>query len=195
MELEHIIKFTNFINEFRDIERAILLKDSDQLENDVKHSYQLAMLGLYMASALKLPLNIDKVIRLSLVHDLVEVYAGDTYVHDPDRRATQAQREAEALVKLEEEFTDFPEMIEAIKEYETRSSEEANFVFALDKVVPVINIYLDNGRLWHKRGVTFEQMAAVKVGKVSAHPEVQKYYDMLAEILKKDEQRLFPSET
>lgn len=193
MELEGILKFVELIHEFQNIERVMWLKGREHQENDVEHSYQLAMVSWYIVSAYKLPLDINRLIKYALLHDLVEVYAGDTYAFDadPEQHAGKAQREEQALQRLKLEFTEFPEMTEIIEKYETKSDDEAKFVYALDKFLPPLNAYRDNGRTFHKKGVTFEQMMENKLPKVAAHPEVKKYFDQLVEIFEK-EQHLFP---
>ena len=151
----------------------------------------------YAASTNKLNLDIDKVIKYALLHDLVEVYAGDIDAHDPDpqRDEKKAKKEHEALMQIKSEFTEFPEMTKIIEQYETRQDEESKFVYALDKVVAPINIYLDGGRYWHERGVTFtlEKLLTNKKLKVAQHPEVEKYFDQLIAILEK-EPHLFPAD-
>ena len=84
INLKNIIKFVNLLNKFRQVERVIHSNGKDRMENDVEHSYQLAMLSWYIISTNNLDLNLDLILKYSLVHDLVEVYAGDTYVYTED---------------------------------------------------------------------------------------------------------------
>lgn len=193
MESNGIIKFIKLIGEFQAVERSLWLKGREHRENDVEHSYQLALVAWYAISVYKLPLNVDKVIRYSLLHDLVEVYAGDTdaFDDDPKQHETKAEREHQALIKLKDEFAEFTEMLEVIEQYEHRLDEESKFVYALDKIIAPINIYLDGGRTWKKRGLGFEDLLNNKKPKVAAHPEVAKYFDQLAQILEK-ERHVFP---
>ncbi len=196
MEIHNLIKFVELIHTFREIERVLWLKGRDYPENDVEHSYQLAMVAWYAVSSQKLPLDTDKVVKYAMLHDLVEAYAGDVdaFDADPQRDEKKAKKEREALEKLKTEFPEFPDMLELIESYEARFDEESKFVYALDKVLPVINIYLDNGRTWQKRGIgfTLETLTVNKKIKIANHPEVSKYFDQLVEILKQEEPRLFP---
>jgi putative hydrolases of HD superfamily len=193
MELDGIIKFIKLTSEFQKIERVIFNHGSERNENDVEHSYQLAMIGWYIVSTNKLPLNVDLVIKYGLLHDLVEVYAGDTYIFDPDPsvHASKVDREHEALLRLKAEFTEFPEMTDLIEQYEKRADEESKFIYALDKLVPPINIYLDGGRTWNEHNITFKQIMENKTPKVAAHAEVKKYFDQLMELLEKEKHLLF----
>lgn len=193
MEINGIIKFIKLISEFQAVERALWLKGREHRENDVEHSYQLALVAWYAISVYKLPLDVDKVIRYSLLHDLVEVYAGDTdaFDADPKQHETKAEREHQALIKLKAEFSEFTEMLEIIEHYEERHDEESKFVYALDKIIAPINIYLDGGRTWKKRGLGFDDLLNNKIPKVAAHPEVAKYFEQLTQILEK-ERHIFP---
>ncbi len=188
MELDHIFKFIKLTHDFQKIERVTFINQNERGENDVEHSYQLAMVAWYAVSAFKLPLNIDLVIKYGMLHDLVEVYAGDTYIFDKDSAAheTKVQREKEALDRLKLEFPEFPEMTDLITQYEKREDEESKFIYALDKVVAPINIYMDGRKLWKEKGVTLKEVMENKLPKVAEHPEVKKYFDQLAEIFKKE---------
>ncbi len=196
MELDGIFKFLKLTHDFQKVERVIFVNGLDRKENDVEHSYQLAMLGWYITSTQKLNLNIDLVIKYGMLHDLVEVYAGDTYLFDKDPTVheSKVQREAEALEKLKIEFSEFPEMTETISAYEKRDDEESQFIYALDKIIPPLNIYLDEGRTWKKHDISFKQLFDSKVEKVAAHPEVEKFFHQLVELLKADLPKLFPRE-
>ena len=149
-DLQNILKFTKLLNKFRQIERVIRSNGGDRLENDVEHSYQLTMLAWYIISTQKLDLNLDLVIKYSLVHDLVEIYAGDTYAHTTDRelKKSKIKREEDSLIKLESEFKEFPEIFELIKQYESKSDLEAKFIYALDKIEPILNIYTSSRKTW-----------------------------------------------
>lgn len=190
MELQQIIKFIDLIHQFQKVERVMKIRDRDNPENDVEHSYQLAMVAWYATSSYNLNLDIDKVIKYSLLHDLVEAYAGDVDAFDlsPGRDKIKAEREHQALVRLKSEFPEFPEMIKIIEEYELRENGESKFVYALDKVLPPINIYLDNGRNWKERGIgfTMEKLVTNKRIKIANQPSVEKLFEQLVEILEKN---------
>lgn len=193
MELDGILKFIKLTTDFQKIERMTLATGIKRYENDAEHSYELAMVGWYIVSSLKLPLNVDLVIKYGMLHDLVEVYAGDTYIFDPDpeRHASKVDREHKALLQLKKEFTEFPEMTDLIEQYEKREDEESQFVYALDKLIPPINIYLDGGKTWNEHKITFEQIIENKTPKVAAHPEIKKYFDQLMVLLEKEKHLLF----
>ncbi len=193
MELDQIFKFIKLTHDFQKVERTIFVAGTNRNENDVEHSYQLALVAWYIISNYKLPLNIDLAIKYAMLHDLVEVYAGDTYIFDKDQAVidSKVDREYEALQRLKKEFPEFSEMTDLIEQYEGRDDEESKFIYALDKVVAPINIYLDGGKLWKVKGVTFEELVENKAPKVAAHAEVKKYFDQLLVLLEKEKHDLF----
>ena len=82
--LEKLLEFAKMLNLLQAVERVIRVKDQDRWENDMEHSYHLAMLAWYIVDVQKLSLNREQVFCYALAHDLVEVYAGDPYVFSDD---------------------------------------------------------------------------------------------------------------
>lgn len=191
--LKRLLELQSLLHTFQSIERALYPPYSTRHENDTEHSYNLAMTGWFLASHFP-HLDRDRVIRLALVHDLVEIYAGDTYFYgDEATLASKIKREAAALERLRSEWTDFPEMTETIHSYEQRESEEAKFVYALDKIMPIMVIYLGNGETWKQDKVTHQQLHSAKRDKVTASEEINDYYQQLHQLLLENPD-LFPPE-
>lgn len=190
--IHDLLKFVEFTNSFQKIERVVLVKDSDRWENDAEHSYQLSVVALYLINKHKLPFNIERVLLMTVIHDLVEVYAGDTYIYgDSAHKETKEQREKEAAEKIKEEFPDFTSFHEILGEYERRETEESKFIYALDKMLPGLNIFLDGGRTWRKVNVDLNMQIEAKMKKISTHPLVFEYYQDFLKVLKENE-HIFP---
>ena len=191
--LQKIFQFADFLNKFRDVERILLKNGSDRYENDVEHSYMLAMLADYIISLENLKLDRNKVLEYCLVHDLVEAYAGDTYIYSTDKEYIDSKhrREKEALEKIKIEFPEHQILIRTIEKYEVRLDEESRFVYALDKIQPVIHIYLDGGKTWKKERIGLDDLIKHKKDKVKFSPIVQKYWNELREILERNQHTLF----
>src|SRR3989344_18509 len=154
--LQKLLGFAKILNEFQKVERVIRVRNSDRWENDVEHSYDLAMLAWYILSTTETTLDHDRVIRYALIHDFLEVYAGDTYNFSTDvaHVASKHEREAAAIVKLRETLPEFTDLHAAIDDYEKRSDAESRFIYALDKIDPLIQTYLDDGRVGKEKGIT-----------------------------------------
>lgn len=191
--LKNILNFVEFTNNFRRMERDLIMSREKRLENDAEHSYQLALVGWYIISTNNWKLNINKVLQYSLVHDLVEVYAGDTpiYFTAAQDKQSKHEREVRAAKRIKKEFGSFKELHALIEAYESRKDKESKFVYVLDKILPVMVIYLDNGYYWKKKGVSLEMMLEQKISKVAQYPDLKKYFDQLVKILKKNESNYF----
>ncbi len=192
--LQKILDFSSLLNKFRLIKRGVLVNGEERFENDVEHSYMLAMLADYIISLDNLTLDRHKVLMYALVHDIIEVYAGDTYAFSKDQAHVNSKKEREfaAYERILAEFPEHSSIWQYAKGYENKVDDEAKFIYALDKVHPTMNIYLENGRGWHKRGVTFADMLAYKGEKVKVSPVVEKYWNELLEIIKQNQSTLFP---
>lgn len=193
MSIDNILEFSSFLDAFRKVERAILVNDTDRSESDTDHSYMLAMLGWYICATEKLPLDVNKVLKYSLVHDLVEVYAGDTHFYkaSPEDFASKEDREKAAMERIARKFPHFTDLPVLIEKYEKKEDAESRFVYALDKVQPAIMIYLDRGRTWRKDSVTYDMLREKKDGKVILDLVVNKYWAELTELLEKNRKKLF----
>ncbi len=183
-ELQRLLDLQSFLQKFNSIDRRIFHPGSKtRLETDTEHSFSLAMAAWFLVHYFP-ELNKDEVIKLSLVHDLVEVYAGDTYIYgDEETLKSKKPRELAAFSRIKKEWPDFPDMVETIASYEQLASPESKFVYALDKLMPILVIFLGEGQTWHKDKITLEQLKNNKDDKVAVSPEVNKYYKKLIKLL------------
>jgi putative hydrolase of HD superfamily len=175
---------------FSQIERIIHREHHGRIiqENDTEHSYNLAMTAWFLAEYFP-KLNKDLVIRYAIAHDIVEVHAGDTYVFaDAATLSSKAEREHAAFQKLQTEWSDFPDLLTTIESYEKRDSAEANFVYALDKIIPIMTIFIGDGHTWKQEKITPEQLDSIKRTKVALSPEIQPYYNEIYELFMSNRQ-------
>lgn len=192
--LQKLLGFARMLNELQAVERVIRVKNADRWENDMEHSYHLAMLAWYIIDSQQLALDREKVLRYALAHDLVEVYAGDTYLFSEDQAFLDSKLERERLAaeRLTKEFPEVPEMHDAIFRYVRKDDPESRFVYALDKIEPIIKLYLDGGRTWKEMHVTLDMAYESKKDKVALSPEIKAYFDEMMVLLRKEERTLFP---
>lgn len=190
LDLDRIVEFEKLLHAFARVERTGLrIHGSDAKENAIEHSFFLAMLAWYVIDVTGLPLDLSRVIRYTLIHDLVEVYAGDTYILDTEAAKTKHEREEEAQRRIEKEFPEFEALHKTIHAYEAQGDEESRFVKALDKVEPVLSNYLQNGRGWKEMKVNFDWLVSHKRGKLAHHHGMRELFEeIIARIApKKDE--------
>lgn len=194
-DLAQLIDFISLLHKFQQEKRAVFATGENRYENDAEHSYELAMAAWYIIDSKKLDLNRDLAVKYAMIHDFAEVYAGDTPVfYAEERRKTKAEREEQAMHKIESEFREAGPLWETWKNYELRNDPESRFIYALDKVMPMLNIYLDGGRSWKEGKVTFQMDYNHKKDKVLADPEVKHYFDELVKILEIRQGDLFHTE-
>lgn len=179
--------FTGLVLPFYDLKRDMQAPLADRrAENDAEHSWSLGLIACALAARLDPELDVGKIAQLCLVHDLVEVKAEDTSVWDSQALKTKHKREKEALAVLEQEYVDFPWIAATIREYESKSSPESAFVWAVDKYIATFMRLLDHeaGYRFYKDeiGLTIddyvERIEATRQ-KAHAHPAVGEMYEIV----------------
>lgn len=192
--IDHLLSFLKLLHQFRSVERRIYIDESAQRrENDIEHSYELAMVAWYLITTKKLNLDLNKVLQIALLHDFVEVHAGDTFVYEKNLEIlnSKKEREEKALIKLKQEFTELEAFWSIIEEYEKQDSPEVIFVYVLDKLLPFLNVLLNNGKEWRESDISLELIKATKEAQMKLQPEIEAYYREFIKILEENEEKYF----
>jgi putative hydrolase of HD superfamily len=192
-DIERALTFTKLLHAFQSVERIAHAPGLTRQENDVEHSYLLTMLCWYLSDSLKLGLNTSKILEYGLAHDLVETYAGDTYIWDTEALKTKHVREEKARIQIEGEFPEFPDLHATIQRYEKQSDEESVFVRAVDKLLPVLTNYLQDGHTWKEMAVPHEDLYANKREKIADQKGVRELLEQMIELIGDDWQKYFES--
>lgn len=168
------------IAEFSKVQRVPPMGDTHRPENDVEHSFGLALTCWYLQPKIAPNLDLLKILQYALAHDIVELHAGDTYVFDVVKAESKEQREREALVRIADDWKDFDELALHAERYMDKADNEARFVKAVDKLLPVIMIELDNhpGDFWKRLGINMDMERENKVS-IHVSEEVSPYYELL----------------
>jgi putative hydrolase of HD superfamily len=148
------------IDKLKQIFRQSLLTDGTRHENDAEHSWHLCMYAMVLEEYAPEGCDILKAIKLMLIHDLVEIYAGDVYLYDEQANVGKFERENEAADKL---YSLLPsEQGDYIKklwlEFEKCETSCAKFANTLDRLQPIMLNYITEGRMWLKNGVHKKQV-------------------------------------
>ena len=189
---KRLLDLQKLLLQFLEIERMIYLPDGaikNRRETDTEHSFHLAMLAWYLCSAYP-HLDRDKVIRYSLAHDLVEIYAGDIMAvgRTEEQQIEKEKREKSALKKLKANWPDFGDMTNTIEEYEKQDNPEAVFVKALDKILPMILNILGEGKTWKIYDIKRSTVIKLKDDKTKHSKEISEIWKVLrAEIMSRDD--------
>lgn len=155
------LRFLTEIDKLKQVRRRSFLMDGSRRENSAEHSWHLGVMALVLAEyANDRNLDLGKVLQMVAIHDLVEIYAGDTFCYDADATARQKEREREAAQRL---FSLLPEdqaaRLRALwEEFEAQQTPEAAFANALDRLHPVLHNYCTQGVSWREHHVKREQV-------------------------------------
>ena len=159
-KIKNQIAFIIEIDEMKRILRMNLHADGSRRENDAEHSWHLAVMAMLLEEYCADKVDIGRVIKIALVHDLVEVYAGDTFAYDSKGYEDKEQREKDAAAKLFGMLE--PEQGAQIRslwdEFEAGETAEAKYANAIDRIQPLLLNYLTNGHTWKTGGVTSVQV-------------------------------------
>lgn len=158
--LQKCIDFILEIEKLKTIYRQTYTIYEDRQENDTEHSWHLAVMAILLADQADEPVDVTKVLKMVLVHDIVEIDAGDTYCYDAEGYKTKALREAAAAERIfgilpEEKGNELKTLWE---EFEACESSEARFAAALDRLQPLLLNLVRKGRSWHEHGITSEKV-------------------------------------
>jgi len=165
----------------------------ERRENDVEHSYLLAMLAWYLIDSLGIDLNKEKVLKYALAHDLVEIYAGDTFAFTSDQsvKSSKHQREEDAHQRIKKEFIEFKDLDTAIEGYERRDDKESIFVYALDKFIPIITNYIQDGRSWKEEDLAFDEVIKYKRDRIGDEPFIRNLLEQMIALIERDRAKYF----
>jgi len=158
--LKKQIEFIVEIDKIKKICRQTLLMDGSRNENDAEHSWHLALMAMVLSEYFPHNLDLFKVIKMLLVHDLVEIDAGDTFCYDEKANEDKAEREQKAASRIfgllppdqEKEFRALWE------EFEEQKTSEAQFAASLDRMQPLLHNYHTKGHTWVKYDVKYDKV-------------------------------------
>lgn len=183
--------FIRLLHAFQSIERVAHVADLSRRENDVEHSYFLAMLCWYLCDALQLKYSKERVLKYALAHDLHEAYAGDTYIFDHEALKTKKEREGNARIRIAGEFPEFTDLHTTIETYEKQNDPEAHFVHAVDKILPMLINYVQGGHTWKEMKIVQTDLIAHKRAKIGKQKEVKELLEQIISLIEKDRKQYF----
>ena len=160
--LEKQLQFIVEIDKLKSIYRRTYLIDGERKENTAEHSWHLAMLAMVLAEYANEPVNVERVVRMVLIHDIVEVDAGDTYIYDAQGALDKAEREHAAAERIfgllpEDQGGEFRKLWQ---EFESGATADARFASALDRFIPQLHNFHTRGRSWEEHGITADRVLA-----------------------------------
>jgi 5'-deoxynucleotidase YfbR-like HD superfamily hydrolase len=154
------LSFIVEIDKLKTVQRETILLDRSRRENDAEHSWHLAMMVMLLAEHSNRPINPLRVIKMVLIHDLVEIDAGDTYAYDEKAHHDKDIREQAAADRLFNLLP--PDQADEVRalwdEFEASESADAQFANSVDRVQPLLHNCLTEGETWLKNDVSRDQV-------------------------------------
>lgn len=170
MNKENLLKQIEFIKEIdkiKYIQRKTRLFNSDRYENDAEHSWHLAMMALVLSEHANEDIDMLKVIKMVLIHDIVEIDSGDVFFYDTNNNHTNTEEEFKAAHRIFGMLPDnqAKELIKLWEEFEAAETAEAKFAKSIDRFEPLLQNASNKGGTWQEYDVSY-QMVHDKKGNI-----------------------------
>ena len=166
--LNQQLLFTAEIDKMTDVLRQTLLISKSRRENDAEHSWHIAVMAMLFSEYAPVPVDIGRVVQMCVVHDLVEIEAGDTFAYDVSGNIGKAEREKEAADKL---FSKLPKdqgcfIRDLWEEFDAMETADSRYAACMDRLQPFLHNTLTDGHTWGNGKVTRaaveKRMAVIK---------------------------------
>ncbi|MFN8487518.1 MAG: HD domain-containing protein [Caldilineaceae bacterium] len=154
------IQFILEIDKLKSVLRRTSLLNEARRENSAEHSWHIAVMAMVLAEHADEAVNIPHVIKMLLIHDIVEIDAGDTFAYSNVSKVDQHTKERLAAERIFGLLPDDQrdEMLAHWEEFEAMQTPEAKFANAMDRLMPTLHNYHNQGGTWHENGVTLERI-------------------------------------
>ncbi|RXJ72132.1 phosphohydrolase [Veronia nyctiphanis] len=168
----NILTFITEIEKLKDIQRKSRPIGLKRYENSAEHSWHVALSALVLKDYANEPVNIERVIKMMLIHDLGEIEAGDTIIYSSETAELKSKEKtciAKLFTNIQPDLKD--ELLVLWEEFETGKSADAKFAKAIDRLPPLLHNIHDEGHGWKKHGITKEQVFALNSARIGAGSE------------------------
>ncbi len=160
--IDSILDFLVLADRFKTVERRSYIADGSRRENSAEHSWHMALCALLIGDEIAGKVDIGRVLSMILIHDLVEIYAGDAFAYDPQARADAVAKEEAAAKRL---FGSLPpdlggRLDSMWREFEAHETPEAKIAYACDRLQGFLQVYLSHGKSWAEAKVTRDMTRA-----------------------------------
>ena len=188
--LQKQISFVLELDKMKALYRQTYVLNENRKENDAEHSWHLAVMAFLLAEYSNEPVDVLKVMKMVLIHDVVEIDAGDTYCYDEEGNRSKAEREEKAAQRL---FGLLPEdqkkeSYDLWREFEENSTAESRFANLLDHIQPLLLNYTKNGISWKEHGIFSDQVRKRNLNSAQASDDIA---DLIEKIISDAENQGF----
>ncbi len=158
--LKKQIEFIFEVDKLKRILRQSILTDGKKRENDAEHSWHISLMAILLSEYSNEDIDVLRVIKMLLIHDIVEIDAGDTYCYDKEGHNDKREREEKAAKRI---FGMLPkdqcdDMISLWEEFELMETAESKYAASLDRLQPLLLNYATNGKSWRDHDIESKQI-------------------------------------
>lgn len=187
-KINQLLRFTAEVDKMTGISRRTMLLNKSRRENDAEHSWHIALMAMLFKDYAPEGCDVARAVQMCIVHDLVEIYAGDTFAYDVSANLGKEERENAAADKL---FGELPEHLGKQfrllwEEFDKMETPDAKYAAAMDRLQPFLHNTLTDGQTW-KEGKPSVEMVGRRLGPaLETIPEIKGWYDANIERAKKE---------
>lgn len=187
-KINQLLRFTAEVDKMTGISRRTMLLNKSRRENDAEHSWHIALMAMLFKDYAPEGCDVARAVQMCIVHDLVEIYAGDTFAYDVSANSGKEERENAAADKL---FGELPEHLGKQfrllwEEFDKMETPDAKYAAAMDRLQPFLHNTLTDGQTW-KEGKPSVEMVGRRLGPaLELIPEIKGWYDANIERAKKE---------
>lgn len=162
-KLQQQIRFLMELDKLKSVLRRTLLSHEPRLENSGEHSWHVTLVAMIFAEYANVPIDLLRVLKMLLIHDIVEIDAGDVYIYDVQGNEGKVERERQAALRIFGLLP--PEQAEALhglwEEFEAKQTPEAKFAGACDRIIPLLHNFHAKGHSWQEHGIQKADVIAI----------------------------------
>jgi putative hydrolase of HD superfamily len=159
IRLENQLNFIIEIDKLKNVLGKSKLFSGSRFENSAEHSWTICIMALLLKEYSNFPVNIEKVVNMMLIHDIVEIDAGDTFLYSPERQNAHINEEKAAeriFGLLDREQKEYFKNL--WNEFEAKETNEAKFAAVFDRIQPLLQNYLTEGYAWKKHNISYDMV-------------------------------------
>lgn len=177
-KINQLLRFTAEVDKMTGISRRTMLIDKSRRENDAEHSWHIALMAMLFKDYAPEGCDVARAVQMCIVHDLVEIYAGDTFAYDVAANEGKEQREQLAADRL---FGELPEHLAAEfrtlwEEFDAMETPDSRYAAAMDRLQPYLHNTLTGGHTWKEGNPSVEMVNKRMAPAIDAIPQVGDWY-------------------
>lgn len=178
--IDQQMSFIIELDKLKDINRHSYISSSVRRENSAEHSWHVSVMALILSEYAEPLINKTKVMRMLLLHDIVEILAGDTFCYDGENLFNESEAAKSIFGLLPRDQRD--DCILFWKEFVANESVESQFANSLNKLMPLLQNYHTKGKLWKEKGITSSMVFSRNKSMLSSSPKLWKYAKHIIEL-------------